>query len=88
MTSTAALTRPCPFCGATVDGAACPSCKRDPTAPRRVCASCQKMTPTAERACVHCQIVPTSELVWKVPVIIALFVGALIISIVVLAIGG
>jgi hypothetical protein len=83
-----ALTRPCPFCGATVDGAACPSCKRDPTAARRVCTSCQKMTPVAERACVHCQIVPTSELAWKVPVIIALFVGALILSVAVLAIAG
>jgi hypothetical protein len=83
-----ALTRPCPFCGTTVEFSTCPSCKRDPTAARRVCTSCQKMTPVAERACVHCHIVPTSELAWKVPVIIALFVGALILSVAVLAIAG
>lgn len=78
-----ALVRPCPFCGATVEGAACPSCKRDPTAARRVCASCQKMTPTVERACVHCKAVASSELAWKVPVIIAMFVGVFLLSIVV-----
>ena len=80
---TSSLVRPCPFCGATVEFSTCPQCKRDPTAPRRVCTSCQKMTPTAERGCVHCKAAPTSELAWKVPVIVALFVGALILSVVV-----
>lgn len=85
--------RPCPFCAATiaaspVEGARCPSCGRDPTAPRRVCDACKKMTPTSDRACVHCGAGPANELAWKVPLIIALFVGAAVLSVVVAALTG
>ena len=80
MTATS-LARPCPFCSATVEAAPCPQCKRDPTMPRRVCASCNKMTPTREPACCHCKTVAVSELRWKIPVIIAIFSAAIVVSI-------
>jgi hypothetical protein len=40
------------------------------------------MTPIAEPACCHCGERRTSELRWKIPVIIALFVVAIVLSIV------
>jgi predicted amidophosphoribosyltransferase len=73
--------RVCPFCGAPVEGAACKSCGRDPTASRRICAACKNMTPTAEPACCHCGARAASELAWKIPVIVALFMAALILTI-------
>ncbi len=80
--SDAAVARPCPFCGGDASGATCARCGRDPTAARRVCASCKKLTPTKEAACVHCRAVATSDLSWKIPLIIGLFVAAIILSMV------
>jgi hypothetical protein len=44
------------------------------------------MTPTSEPACCHCGARARSELAWKIPVIVALFVAAFILSIVVASI--
>ena len=49
---------------------------------RRVCDACKKMTPLAEPGCVHCGGKAASEMAWKVPVIVAMFVGAVILSVV------
>lgn len=77
----ASLARPCPYCDAPVEGPACPSCQRSPTSPRRVCRGCGKMTPADERACCRCGAVATSELAWKVPLIIAIFVVGIAIAV-------
>ena len=74
--------RVCPFCGTAAPEASCPSCGRDPTAPRTLCARCKHMTPIAEPACCHCGERRASELRWKIPLIIALFVVAIVLSIV------
>jgi predicted amidophosphoribosyltransferase len=74
--------RPCPFCGGPASGPACPSCGRDPTSSRRVCPRCGKTTPTAEAACCHCGEGKSSDLAWKIPVIVAMFVLAFILSVV------
>ena len=73
--------RPCPFCGTSVEAGACRYCKRDPTAARRVCGQCTKMTPVAEAPCCHCGARAGSELAWKVPVIIAMFALAVVVSV-------
>lgn len=75
--------RICPFCGAAAPGPACPACGRDPTANRRVCAKCGKATPIAASACCHCGAPKGSELAWKIPVIVLLFVLAFVVSVVV-----
>jgi len=77
----APLARRCPFCGTPTAQARCETCHRDPTAARRVCARCQKQTPTAEKACMHCGGAAGSELAWKVPLIIVLFVVAIAIAV-------
>lgn len=73
--------RPCPFCGTTARGELCGACNRDITAARRVCTKCQKMTPVSERVCYHCGSKEGSELAWKVPVIIIMFIVAFLLSI-------
>ena len=84
----------CPFCDSTVELAFgerdCPSCGRDRTAPRRLCGNkqCGRMTPKAEKACVHCGQNTKSELRWKIPVIILLFVLAFGIALVVAILEG
>ncbi len=77
----AAPARRCPFCEAGAPGAQCPSCGRNTTAPRRPCKTCGRMTPAAEAACWNCGAVVRSELRWKVPVIVLLFVAACILSV-------
>jgi hypothetical protein len=74
----------CPFCG-DFSGAAerCGACGRDKRAPRRVCPACSKLTPTAEPSCCHCKQTFGSDLAWKVPLIIGIFVAAIVLSVVV-----
>jgi predicted amidophosphoribosyltransferase len=74
------LVRRCPFCSTETPEPRCPTCQRDPTAARRVCHQCKKQTPTAEPACMHCRVGKASEMSWKVPVIVAMFVAAFLIS--------
>lgn len=81
----AAPVRRCPFCEAEALGAQCPACGRNTTAPRRPCATCGRMTPTADAACWNCGTVLKSELRWKVPVIILLFILASILGVVIRA---
>jgi len=75
------MERPCPFCGATTKRELCPACGRSVTARRIVCASCQKQTPKDEKACCHCGQTHKSDLRWKIPLIITLFVLAAVITI-------
>jgi hypothetical protein len=74
--------RTCPFCGGAAPGARCSACGRDPTANRRICRACGKQTPLAERACCHCSAQAQSELSWKIPLIVGLFVTAFALSVV------
>jgi len=73
--------RLCPFCGVEAPDARCPGCGRDPTAPRVVCPSCRGQTPAAEPVCCHCRRPRRRELRWKIPLIIALFVLAVVVSV-------
>jgi hypothetical protein len=73
--------RVCPYCGSAAPGQTCPACNRDTTAPRRVCAKCGRITPMTEPVCVGCQTPYRSDLMWKVPVIVALFIAAIILAI-------
>jgi predicted amidophosphoribosyltransferase len=79
--------KPCPFCGATVAGALCDRCGRDPTASRRVCPTCKQMTPTAETVCCHCGARIRSELAWKIPLIVAIFAAAFALAFILNAMG-
>ncbi len=73
--------RPCPFCGATTRGERCPACNQDVTAPRRPCPKCGHLTPSRQRECVHCHTVAKSDLRWKIPLIVAIFVVAFVLAI-------
>jgi hypothetical protein len=77
----AAQAFPCPFCGQPAVPPRCATCQREPKAPRRICGSCKRQTPTAEKACMHCQGAPGSDMSWKIPLIIAMFVAAIVLSI-------
>lgn len=77
-----APSRTCPFCTAPAAERTCPSCQRDTTAARRPCQSCAKMIPLQEKRCSHCGANQSSELGWKIPLIIAIFVVALVLSVV------
>jgi predicted amidophosphoribosyltransferase len=70
----------CPFCGAAAVAPRCAGCGRDPTASRRVCAKCRRLTPKSEPACAHCGTAAASDLRWKLPVIVAMFVAAAILG--------
>lgn len=73
--------RRCPYCATPELARICVSCLRDTTAPRRSCQSCSGMIPASEPRCFRCGTTVSSELIWKVPLIITLFVIALFISI-------
>jgi hypothetical protein len=73
--------RICPFCGVQTSGQICANCRRDTTARRRVCSKCGRLTPSVEPACLACGKRPLNDVVWKVPLIIAIIVSALIIFI-------
>lgn len=81
------MSTPCPFCEGTVSGRICESCGRDRTVPRRICKACGKMSPKAEAECCHCGAKFRSEMRWKIPLIIAIFVFAFILAIFIQLIG-
>ena len=72
--------RVCPFCGAPAPAQVSGSCGRDTTTPRRPCGQCRRMMPTSERACLHCGAAFKSDLQWKIPLIVLLFLLAFVIS--------
>jgi hypothetical protein len=72
--------RVCPFCNAAAPGVQCAACGRDTTAARRPCATCGRMRPSSERACWNCGAVARSELRWKVPLIVLMFLAAFALS--------
>lgn len=73
--------RVCPFCGVAAAAQVCGSCGRDTTAPRRPCGKCKRMVPISERACWNCGAGFKSDMRWKIPLIVFLFLLAFIISI-------
>jgi predicted amidophosphoribosyltransferase len=73
--------RACPFCRAPAAAQVCGSCGRDTTAPRRPCGRCRQMAPSSERECRNCGAVFRSDLRWKVPLIVFLFLLAFVISV-------
>jgi hypothetical protein len=77
----AAQPLPCAFCGTPAASPRCSTCQRDPRAPRRVCKNCHKQTPTAEPRCMHCQVAAGSDMSWKVPLIIVMFVLAFVLAV-------
>jgi hypothetical protein len=77
--------RVCPYCGVAAPGQVCANCRRDTTARRRICSKCGRITPSAEPACMSCGKHYTSDLTWKIPVIIVMFIVVVIISIAYLA---
>ena len=76
MTSLSAPPGECVFCGAAKVGDTCPACRRDTRASRRICARCSRQTPLDEPVCCHCGIALRSDLSWKVPLIVFLFLAA------------
>lgn len=76
------MTGACPFCGAETVERLCSACGRDTKGPRKACSKCGKFMPSDDRSCCHCGASQVSELAWKVPVIIGLFVVATIVSVV------
>ena len=76
--------RPCPYCSAPLypGHVFCGRCGRDPSAPRRPCPRCGRVTPTAERACRNCGATFKSDMRWKVPLIVALFMLSFVLSVV------
>jgi hypothetical protein len=77
--------RVCPYCGTPTSAQMCVACQRDTTARRRVCPKCGRMTPSAEAACLGCARHFPNDLAWKIPVIIAVFVAAFIITLIIVA---
>jgi predicted amidophosphoribosyltransferase len=75
--------RKCPFCEAETNERMCTSCHRDTAAIRKICSACGKMTPKKEDYCCHCRKKFRSDLAWKIPIIILLFLLVLVISILV-----
>ena len=80
-TAAQAMGRLCPFCGARADAQVCGSCGRDTTAPRRPCVKCRRMVPSSERSCWNCGAVFKSDMRWKIPLIVFLFLLAFVGSI-------
>jgi len=72
---------PCPFCRTATAASRCERCLRDPRAARRVCAACARQTPVHEPACMHCGASAPNDLVWKVPVIVLMFVVAFALAV-------
>lgn len=73
----------CPFCGGTTNQQICNWCGRDTTAPRRPCPTCRRMATTYEPVCWNCGTKFKSEMAWKIPLIILIFVLAITLSIVI-----
>lgn len=73
--------RACPFCGASAAAQVCGSCGRDTTAPRRPCGRCRQMVPSSERVCPKCGAAFRSDMSWKIPLIVLLFLLAFVVSI-------
>jgi hypothetical protein len=73
--------RVCPFCGVPAAAQFCGSCGRDTTAPRRPCGKCRRMVPSSERTCWNCGADFRSDLRWKIPLIVFLFLLAFFISV-------
>ncbi len=75
--------RPCPYCRAPLQPGHlyCGQCGRDPSAPRRPCLKCGRVTPSAEPACMSCGAIYKSDMRWKIPLIVALFLFSFVLSV-------
>lgn len=76
----------CPFCGTATRTQSCDRCGRDTAAHRRLCPSCGKMAPASDASCWSCGRPFRSDLWWKVPLIIGLFVVAFVVVVLIQAI--
>ena len=74
---------PCPYCRELLYSGPyiCGRCGRNPSAPRRPCPKCGRVTPTAERNCWNCGAAFKSDMRWKVPLIVALFLLSFVLSV-------
>jgi hypothetical protein len=73
----------CPFCDSemVVAGTSCPVCSRNPRSPRRPCPKGCGWTPSNEVKCCRCGTGFKSDLRWKIPLIVGIFLLALILSV-------
>lgn len=77
-----ATVRRCPFCGSPAAAQLCGSCGCQTNAPRRPCGKCGRLSPSSESACRNCGAGFKSDLRWKIPLIVFLFLLAFVLSIV------
>ncbi len=73
--------RVCPFCKLQAKSNTCTGCGHNVVATRHICTQCAGQTPASEANCIHCGVVYRSAMVWKVPVIISMFVAAFALSV-------
>lgn len=78
--------RVCPFCSEPAPERICGDCKRDTTMPRHPCKICRMIVPNSETHCWHCGAPVRSELRWKLPVIILVFVIVMLINAIITAV--
>jgi hypothetical protein len=78
-----ATTRPCPYCRMPATMQFCETCGRDTTAPRRPCPHCRQMVPSNEPRCWNCGTQFRNEMWWKIPLIVLIFVIAIILSLII-----
>jgi hypothetical protein len=74
---------PCPYCRAPLVAGSprCEQCGRDPSARRRPCPKCARVTPSVEPVCWNCGTAFKSDMRWKVPLIIALFLLSFVLTV-------
>jgi len=71
----------CPFCSGDVSGVNCVSCGADITAPRRACSGCGKQMLSSTKTCTQCGTLHRSENVWKIPLIVGMFIIVIILNV-------
>jgi len=75
-------TRVCPFCGSPTATQQCTSCGRNTSASRKICARCGKMAPSADSKCWNCGSTFTSDVWWKILVLIGVFILVFLLNVV------
>ncbi|MFT4703696.1 MAG: putative amidophosphoribosyltransferase [Bradymonadia bacterium] len=71
----------CPFCSGEIAGVNCVSCGTDITAPRTVCKGCGTLKLSSSKSCEQCGTLHRSEMTWKIPLIIGMFIIVIIINV-------
>lgn len=73
--------RRCPYCNVMTTVPVCTSCGRDVTSKRRLCGKCNEWTPASDSFCCHCGDRKLNEWLWRVPLMVVLFLAAMAASI-------